>query len=83
MKEDVPIFRDEYNAKSEDPNFDAGIQTGYSYLDYVTDGLRPGELLLIGGESGGGKSMLLMNMAIQIWLQNNKTEMDDRQLWAR
>lgn len=77
LKNDVPFFRDEYNAKLEDPNFDAGINTGYSYLDYVTGGLRPGELLLIGGESGAGKSMLLMNMAIQVWLQNNNIDMED------
>jgi replicative DNA helicase len=75
LKEAVPIFREEYNAKLEDPKFDQGITTGYSYLDRVTDGLRPGELLLIGGESGGGKSMLLMNMAIQIWMQNNNIDM--------
>jgi len=79
LKDDVPLFRDEYNAKQEDPNFDAGIKTGYSFLDHVTDGLRPGELLLIGGESGGGKSMLLMNMALQIWLQNNTIEMNETQ----
>lgn len=76
LKEAIPIFRDEYNAKLEDPNFDAGILTGYSYLDYVSDGLRPGELLLIGGESSSGKSMLLMNMAIQMWLQNNTVDME-------
>ena len=80
LKEAIPAFRDEYNAKLEDPNFDAGIQTGYSYLDYVTGGLRPGELLLIGGESGGGKSMLLMNMAIQIWLQQNRPEVQSSYL---
>jgi len=77
LKEAVPIFREEYNAKNEDPNFDKGIRTGYSYLDNVTDGLRPGELLLIGGESGAGKSMLLMNMALQIWLQDNTIDMVD------
>lgn len=77
LKDDVPLFRDEYNAKLEDPNFDAGIQTGYSYLDRVTGGLRSGELLLIGGESGGGKSMLLMNMALQIWLQQNHIDMKE------
>lgn len=77
LKDDVPLFRDEYNAKLENPDFDAGIKTGYSYLDYVTDGLRPGELLLIGGESGGGKSMLLMNMALQIWLQENSQLLDE------
>jgi len=77
LKEAVPIFREEYNAKLEDPNFDSGIKCNYSYLDHVTDGLRPGELLLIGGESGAGKSMLLMNMAIQIWLNNNNIETVD------
>src|SRR5579885_1655659 len=65
LKEAVPIFREEYNAKMENPKFDQGIKSGYSYFDFVTDGARPGELILIGGESGGGKSMLLMNMALQ------------------
>jgi replicative DNA helicase len=71
LKEAIPVFREEYNAKMEDPHFDRGIKTGYSYFDHVTDGLRPGELVLIGGESGGGKSMLLMNMALQLWMQDN------------
>jgi replicative DNA helicase len=71
LKEAIPIFKEEYNAKIENPNFDTGIKTGYSYLDHATDGLRPGELVLIGGESGGGKSMLLMNIAVQMWLQQN------------
>lgn len=77
LKESVAAFREEYDAKLKDPSFDRGVLTGYSYLDQVTDGLRPGELLLIGGESSAGKSMLLMNMAIQIWLQNNSIEMTD------
>lgn len=77
LKEALPIFREEYNAKMNNPTFDQGTRTGYSYLDNVTDGLRSGELILIGGESGAGKSMLLMNMAIQIWLQNNNIDMTE------
>lgn len=77
LKDSVPIFREEYNAKMKDPKFDRGIKTGYSYLDYATDGLRDGELLLIGAESGAGKSMLLMNIAIQMWLQENTIDMND------
>jgi len=77
LKEAVPIFREEYNAKMDDPHFDRGIKTGYSYFDHVTDGLRPGELVLIGGESGGGKSMLLMNMAVQLWMQENTIYTDE------
>ena len=77
LKDAVPIFREEYNAKMNDPTFDRGIMTGYSYFDNVTDGLRPGELVLIGGESGGGKSMLLMNMAVQLWMQSNNIYMEE------
>lgn len=79
LKESVPIFREEYNAKLNNPEFDRGIKTGYSFIDHATDGLRPGELLLIGGESGGGKSMLLMNMAIQMWLQQNSIDTNESQ----
>lgn len=79
LKEAVPVFREEYNAKMADPNFDQGIKCGYSYLDNVTDGMRPGELILFGGESGAGKSMLLMNVAIQLWLQGNTLETEDGQ----
>lgn len=76
LRDAIPQFIDEYNAKMQDASFDRGLLTGYSYLDFVTDGLRAGELLLIGGESGSGKSMLLMNMAIQMWLQGNAVDSD-------
>jgi len=77
LKDAVPGFREEYNAKKKDPVFDRGIKTGYSAIDSLTDGLRGGELLLIGGESGAGKSTMLMNMAIQLWMQNNNIDMED------
>lgn len=71
LKESIPLFKEEYNAKIKNPNFDSGVKTGYNFVDSATDGLRDGELLLIGGESGAGKSLLLMNMAVQMWMQNN------------
>ena len=77
LKDSVPQFIEEYNAKMVDASFDRGLLTGYSYLDFVTDGLRSGELLLIAAESGGGKSMLLMNMAMQMWLGGNTTDMTE------
>lgn len=77
LKNHIPLFRDKFNEKLQNPLFDQGLMTGYSYLDSATGGLRPGELLLIGGESGGGKSMLLMNIALQMWLQENTVDMKD------
>ena len=74
LKDAVPLFREEYNEKLKNPDFNAGLKTGYSFLDECTGGLNPGELLLIGAESGGGKSMMLMNIAVQLWLQMNKSD---------
>lgn len=71
LKEALPQFRENFVRKLTDKNYGRGIQTGYSYLDYITGGLRGSELLLIGGESGAGKSMFLLNMAIQMWMQKN------------
>lgn len=75
LKEAIPLFTEQYNAKVEarknNKQIDDSVKTGYSFLDYATEGLRESELLLIAGESGSGKSTLLLNMAIQMWLQKN------------
>lgn len=76
LKESIEDFRNRYMAKLKDPNFGIGLGTGYSFFDFTTGGLRPGEMLLIGADTGGGKSMLLMNMAINMWLQGNTTDME-------
>jgi replicative DNA helicase len=75
LKASIGEFREEYRAKQLNPEFEAGVKSGYSALDNATGGLQPGELLIIGGESNSGKSMLLMNMAIQMWMQKNTIEM--------
>lgn len=77
LKKLIGEFKEEFNAKLKDPTFDRGVLTGYSALDLATGGLQDGEMLLIGGESSSGKSMLLMNMAIQIWMQDNNVNMTE------
>ena len=69
-------FKNRYVAKLKDPNFGIGMPTGYSFLDFTLGGLRPSEMLLIGADTGGGKSMLLMNMAMNMWLQGNSIDME-------
>ncbi len=46
------------------------------YLDYIKNGMRSADLVVIAGESGVGKSMFLNNLAIQMWKQNNTTDME-------
>lgn len=75
LKEYMPEFREEFIRKSKNPELGRGLLTGYSYLDYVTNGLSPADMLVIGGETGAGKSMFLNNMAIQMWLQGSELDL--------
>jgi len=43
-----------------------GIATGFRDYDAMTGGLQPSELLLVAGQAGVGKSILIMQMAQQI-----------------
>ena len=44
----------------------SGISTGYPNLDAKIGGLKPGELLLVGGETNNGKSALAANIAVNV-----------------
>lgn len=48
----------------------SGISTGYPSLDAKIGGLKPGELLLIGGETNNGKSALAQNIAVNVAKQH-------------
>ena len=44
----------------------SGLSTGYPSLDAQVGGLKPGELLLVGGETNNGKSALAQNIAVNV-----------------
>lgn len=44
----------------------SGMSTGYPKLDAMIGGLKPGELLLVGGETNNGKSALAQNIAVNV-----------------
>ena len=71
----VNSFKEKFNAKRANPKLDAGLMTGYSFFDEATNGIRAADFILIAGESGFGKSLLLQNMAVQIWMQKNTIDM--------
>lgn len=70
----VDKFRESYKEKAQNPELGKGLLTGYSFLDYIKNGLRPSDLIIIAAETGGGKSMLMSNMAVQMWLQSNTVD---------
>lgn len=64
----------EYQRRKENPEITIGTLTGIRDLDKITNGFQGSELVLVGGESGAGKSLLSMNMAIGAWLGNNSVD---------
>lgn len=65
----VEVIREveaEINERAKDPREVWGIPSGYPRLDKLTGGLQPGELLIIGGEPGIGKTWFVTQMAMQL-----------------
>jgi replicative DNA helicase len=70
----VDSFRENYIEKTKNPDLGKGILTGYSFFDYIKNGLRPADLIILAGETGAGKSLFMNNIAIQMWLQKNTVD---------
>ena len=62
---------DNYEYVKNNPNVSSGVLSGYRELDDYTWGIKKSEMLVIGGASSSGKSLLMMNMAINAWLGEN------------
>jgi replicative DNA helicase len=62
---------DDYHYTRENPDEIRGFLSGYKELDDYTWGIKNSEMLVIGGASSSGKSMLMMNMAVNAWLGSN------------
>lgn len=60
-----------YKAVEENPELARGLHTGLTELDRITNGLHGGEMMLVGGRSSTGKSILMQNVAINAWLGGN------------
>jgi replicative DNA helicase len=61
----------QYKYTAENPDQIMGFLTGYQELDDYTWGIKNSEMLVIGGASSSGKSLLMMNMAVNAWLGSN------------
>lgn len=66
-----------------------GVATGFDGLDGLTGGLRPGQLIVVAGTSGSGKTSLAMNMTSHMVLEGNQPvvffslEMSNKELAQR
>jgi replicative DNA helicase len=78
-----------YLCRKENPETSVRIPTGFSALDENIGGVGPGELNVILGRPGHGKSMFLLNVGYNAWKNYNKNvfyfsyEMYNDQIEAR
>lgn len=71
----MPLIRNKFNQiqtiyeTKKDPD---ACSTGFSDLDELIQGFRPGELVVLGGYTSSGKSSLAMNFCANISIEGNK-----------
>ena len=61
----------DYRHTEENPEKVMGLLSGFRELDEYTWGVKNSEMLVIGGASSSGKSLLMMCMATNAWLGTN------------
>ncbi len=90
-KEIAPIIEDSLE-KLQDADNDSdviGISTGFDRLNYITQGFKPGELIVVAARPAVGKTALCLNFAHRIATHSKKAvgifslEMSKEQLFNR
>lgn len=74
----APERWNKYEFIEKNPESAKGILTGFGELDRITNGLHPGEFMIIGGETGSGKSIVMHNIGVNAYLgKNNPLKIND------
>ena len=72
IKDIIMSTYEEMVESSKNPDKLSGIDTGFHELNYRTGGFRGGELILIAGRPGMGKSSFAVNIAETVAIANKK-----------
>lgn len=76
LREGIDNFVDRFKARRENPDLAKGMYTGFTALDFITNGLKSPSYVLCCGSSGAGKSTLLLSAAVNMFMQNNSIDND-------
>ncbi len=73
VKKGVNEVIDMLEKVSIDPNANAGIKVGFPTLDKITNGFKPGEMIIIAARPGIGKTTLAVNFAVNAAVKYGKS----------
>lgn len=81
-------IKEKYKKAKNDPEVSWGYRSGFSKLDKATYGIAPGEMFIIGARPGNGKSVFLLSVAKNMFMQGINVlyvsvEMPTDQMWDR
>lgn len=71
IQESLPEVMEKFNKLVKDPDALQGIPTGFVQLDYITNGLQKGDLIILAARPGFGKTSLAMNIVEHAALKEN------------
>jgi len=60
-----------YQEIENNPDLAKGIPTGFAEFDRISAGLHPGEVMIVAGATGTGKSVVMHNIGVNAFLNNN------------
>lgn len=60
-----------YNYIEANPESARGVLTGFKEFDRITNGLHRGELMIVAGSTGTGKSVVMHNIGVNAYLGSN------------
>lgn len=69
--------------RAQNPGGLIGISTGYPDLDHATEGIRPGQVWVVGGLSSAGKTTFSLNIVMSVLNQGIRTVMYSMEMQKR
>jgi len=71
LSESAKARAERYNTIESNPELARGILTGLTEFDRITNGLHKGELMIVAGATGTGKSVVMHNIGVNAYLGGN------------
>lgn len=71
LNESAKLRAIRYKEIEDNPEIARGILTGFAEFDRITNGLHKGELMIVAGATGTGKSVVMHNIAVNAYLGGN------------